>query len=220
MAAPLAHIFLAVLMLAGPFKNLFNEKEFLVGTSFPDIRYISASIGRSATHVKNVKLMDILQETNSFRAGLLFHSFVDEKREAYVVHHNLYAQLPSFKFVSHALKFAEDQLLQTFFDASCYASFFNDILPEERGYGVPEEDIQRWHAFLRGYISKKPSPKDLLMSYFDLYYPQAWQLMRWIYSWSYAHKIEQTIAIVLKDKKSRGLLLDFYKNFVTLYSNA
>lgn len=40
MAAPIAHVFLAVQMLAGPFKGLFNEKEFIVGASFPDIQYL------------------------------------------------------------------------------------------------------------------------------------------------------------------------------------
>lgn len=43
MAAPIAHIFLATHMLAGPFTGLFKKTDFIVGTSFPDIRYLQVA---------------------------------------------------------------------------------------------------------------------------------------------------------------------------------
>jgi hypothetical protein len=92
MAAPIAHIFLAVQILVGPFKVMSHEKEFIIGTSFPDIRYLKV-IERAETHFENVTLNDIKKETNSFKAGMLFHSFVDQKREEYMVVHRV-CQLP------------------------------------------------------------------------------------------------------------------------------
>src|SRR5438132_13939173 len=106
MAAPIAHIFLAVQMLAGPFHGLFDEKEFIVGTSFPDIRYLKV-VSREETHFSHVTLEDIVQETDSFKAGMLFHSFVDEQREAYIIAHGFYGKIPSFRFTTQSLKFAE-----------------------------------------------------------------------------------------------------------------
>ncbi len=40
MPAPLMHVALALIALKGPFSNA-NKKDFIVGTSFPDIRYLT-----------------------------------------------------------------------------------------------------------------------------------------------------------------------------------
>ncbi len=96
MAAPIAHIFLAVQMLLGPLQGLFNEQEFILGTSFPDIRYLKV-VQRADTHFTHVTLQDVLQEKSSFKAGMIFHSFVDEQREAYVVKNHFYKKFPSFR---------------------------------------------------------------------------------------------------------------------------
>lgn len=96
MAAPLAHIFLAAKMLTGPLKGFFNEKEFIIGTSFPDIHYLKV-IERSETHAAHISLKIIMQEKDSFKAGMLFHSFVDKQRKHYMTMHKLYEKLPCFK---------------------------------------------------------------------------------------------------------------------------
>jgi hypothetical protein len=112
MAAPIAQVYLALQILAEPLNGYFNEKEFLVGTSFPDIRYLKL-IERTQTHYSNCTLDDIKKEKNSFKAGVLFHYFVDEKKEEYMLKNYIYEQLPQFRFISQSLKFAEDQLLRT-----------------------------------------------------------------------------------------------------------
>jgi hypothetical protein len=212
MAAPIAHIFLAKQMLAGPFKGFFDEKEFIIGTSFPDIRYLKV-VPRTKTHISHVLLKDILLETNSFKAGVLFHSLVDEQREAYVVANRLYEKMPEFRFTSQSLKFAEDELLKTRFDIAYYQSFFDTILEREKDYNIDEKHIQSWHGFLQEYFNGSYSGKDLIMKYFDLNEPNAWFIKRWVFSRFYARKMYKTMSVALHNEQIRKVLLDFYLNF-------
>ena len=108
-------------------------KEFIFGTSFPDIRYLKV-VSRTETHFTNVSLQDILQEKNSFKAGMVFHSFVDERREAYVVENHFYKKIPNFKFSSQSLKFAEDEILKSYLDIFKYHAYFDAILAIGKAY--------------------------------------------------------------------------------------
>lgn len=212
MAAPIAHIFLALQMLAGPFEGYFNEREFILGTSFPDIRYLKV-VERSETHFSGITLEAILQEKNSFKAGMLFHSFVDEQREAYVVENHFYEKIPTFRFTSQSLKFAEDELLRTLYNTKQYQSYFDEIIEEERTYSIPDDDIHAWHTFLKEYFDENISSHELLMKYFDLHNPDAWSVKRCIFSWFYALKIEQTIFAIKTNAQLKKLILDFYWHF-------
>lgn len=214
MAAPIAHIFLAVQMLAGPLKH-FNEKEFIIGTSFPDIRYLNV-IKRTQTHFENVKLADILKEKNSFKAGMLFHSFVDEQREKFIVEHKFYDKLPHFKFTSQSLKFAEDEILKSLFDISKYQSYFENILEDEKTFGIESDQIKNWHNFLQEYFKGHYTLKNLIMKYYDMHEPNSWAIKRWFFSFIYSRKIEKTISIILNSKESVDLILKFYLNFQKL----
>lgn len=224
MAAPIAHIFLAVQMLAGPFKGLFDEKEFIIGTSFPDIRYLKVT-ERAETHFEDVNLKDILQEKDSFKAGMLFHSFVDEQREAYVVKNKFYEKISVFRFSSQSLKFAEDEILRQQLNISKYSAYFDDIIDAEKKFNISKEHIKRWHGFLQEYFDEahaKRGLKELIMQYFDLHEPHAWRIKRWIFSWYYARKISQAIAAITDNDQAKGLILDFYlhfsDNFKTMYN--
>lgn len=216
MAAPIAHIFLAVQMLSGPLENKFNLNEFLAGTSFPDIRYLKCA-EREETHFNNVTLDDIKKETNSFRAGMLFHSLVDEKREEYIVKNHIYEKLPDFRFITQSLKFAEDKILMSLFDIKQYQYPFNKIYDEERSHKISVLNIKKWHDFLKGYFNKEFSTHDLVMKYFDLHDPEAWKIKRLVFSWFYARKINNTIEAIIRDKNIKELLLNFYLNFSKIY---
>lgn len=216
MAAPIAHIFLATQMLAGPFQGLFNEKEFIIGTSFPDIRYLKVA-ARAQTHITHVTLESIIKEKDSFKAGMLFHSFVDEQREAYVVENHFYEKIPSFKFTTQSLKFAEDDILKSQFDITSYISYFDKIIEQEKSFGITETNIKNWHNFLQGYFRGDYTQKDLFMKYFDLNDPDAWRVKRWVFSWYYARKCTQTMSFIAGDKKMTALILDFYLNFAGRY---
>jgi|SRR5579859_968144 len=213
MAAPIAHIFLAVHMLAGPLHNLFDEKEFIRGTSFPDIRYLKC-VERAQTHFENVTLDDVKKEKNSFKAGMLFHSFVDEQREKYIVEHKIYDKLPQFRFTTQALKFAEDKLLMSLFNIQKYKSYFDGLIDAERAYNISDEHIKMWHTFLQKYFNGSLSTHDLMMNYFDINEPDAWSIKRWFFSWYYARKINAVIENIVKDNEIKEPLLRFYLNFV------
>jgi hypothetical protein len=72
---PVTHILTAEIYYNGFFSHL-DHKAFIIGTCFPDIRY-PARLDRKSTHIKHLPLSDI-QSQPAFRAGLLFHSYVDE----------------------------------------------------------------------------------------------------------------------------------------------
>lgn len=212
MAAPIAHLFLAAQFLAALPPHFFHEKEFMVGTSFPDIQYLQV-IERAQTHFSGVTLQDILHEKNSFKAGMLFHSFVDEQREAFVVKNHFYEKIPNFKFRSQALKFAEDEFLKSYFDVLRYLPYFDEIIDEERHFQISDESIKNWHACLQAYGKGNYSGKDLLMKFFDLKEPRAWGIKRWMFSWFYLRKLDQSIFNLQKDEEAKSLILDFYLNF-------
>lgn len=212
MAAPLSHIFLAIQILAGPLKDHFDTTQFLIGTSFPDIRYLKC-IEREETHFNGLTFNDIKNEANAFRAGMLFHSLVDEIREQYIVKNKLYEKLPNFRFISQSIKFAEDKILRSFFNFNKYSNYFDLILEEERKYKISDTNITRWHRFLKSYINQEYSTHELLMKYFDLHDPDAWFIKRLLFSWFYAKKINNTIETIIQNEEIKTLLLNFYLNF-------
>jgi hypothetical protein len=81
MAAPIMHIVLAIKVLA-LLPATIDKAAFIVGTSFPDIRY-RAHIDRDVTHIEPVSWKMVAEEQNSFRAGMLFHNLVDILRIHY-----------------------------------------------------------------------------------------------------------------------------------------
>lgn len=217
MAAPIAHIYLALQILAGPLNGQFNEKEFLIGTSFPDIRYLKL-IERANTHFHKVTIEDIKKEKDSFKAGMLFHSFVDEKREEYIEQNGIYERLPKFRFTTQSLKFAEDKILRSLFDIAKYKAHFDKILPQEKNFKISDENISRWHDFLKGYFSKDISCRDLTVRYFDLHEPNSWFFKRWLVSWYYARKINSIVDDIVESEHYQDIkekLKDFYINFIT-----
>jgi len=157
MAAPIAHLYLALQILAGPLKsNNFDHKEFILGTSFPDIRYLKV-IKREETHTKDISFSYIknLNRENSFHAGLLFHSLVDKVREEYLNKIDIYKDMPKVPYPKYLLKFAEDQILtrNLNFKPEEYNSYFNKISPYEKLFDIKTEKIELWHNILKEYFA-------------------------------------------------------------------
>jgi hypothetical protein len=150
MAAPVTHILLAFQILPSlPDKDI---KEFIIGTSFPDIRYLNC-ISREKTHVKNITLDDIKREESSFKAGMMFHALVDEIRDKFMKENNIYSLVPKSMVTPHALKFNEDILLfNKISNWNNISEYFDTILPEELAL-VKNEYLQTWHKAIKRYIS-------------------------------------------------------------------
>jgi hypothetical protein len=153
MAAPITHIVLAKKV----FNKYFSDKnlhEFLVGTSFPDIRYLRV-IDREKTHPLTTDIRDCMN-ASSFESGFHFHVLVDLIRENHMKQNNVYELLPESKYITQALKFYEDQVLyDKEHDWNNTITFFDSIILEEYAFGIPEQSLQKWHQLLKNYFSKQ-----------------------------------------------------------------
>lgn len=151
MAAPITHIVLLDKVFNNHFPNLSKDK-FLVGTSFPDIKYLRV-IKREETHSKNLTLSEI-KLAESFKAGLLFHSFVDTLRENYMQENNIYSIMPASKLITQTLKLLEDELFYDRLDNwGLVSSYFEKTITEELEYPVNKQDVLKWHKLLQYYFS-------------------------------------------------------------------
>jgi hypothetical protein len=156
MANQITHIVLAE-RISNKFFNNFDRKDFLVGTVFPDIRYLKI-IDRKDTHFEKITLQDVLDEKNSFTAGLKYHSLVDEVRERYMIEKNIYAHISSSKYITHALKTYEDEILYSnVTDWNEIIPYFDQILPEETALTNQIDQTKKWHLLLQNYFRELPS---------------------------------------------------------------
>lgn len=160
---PATHILVVEKIYARHFSHL-DRKEFILGTTFPDIRY-PASIERELTHFKDIPLSRITTET-AFKAGLYFHSFVDEIWNTFIRSHEtqLFAIIPRNRAMFHTMKILQDRyLFNQLDDWQPFVDYFGTVLPEESKFGAGQEMVQRWHALLAHYLSKPPDIGDLGM---------------------------------------------------------
>lgn len=148
MAAPITHILFALQL---------NEKctnDFILGVSFPDIRYLGV-ISREATH--SLTLKNIV-DSESFTSGMAFHQYIDHRRREYWHEKDIYNRLPASPYISHALKFLEDVILyDRIEDWSSIGKMFKYIPEEEQEFAVPLDASKRWHKLLSDYIVYGPS---------------------------------------------------------------
>ena len=86
MAAPITHIALTEKIFNNIFHN-YDKKEFIIGTSFPDIRYLG-TIDREKTHL-SVNNLENINDKSSFISGMKFHALVDKVREDFLLSRNI-----------------------------------------------------------------------------------------------------------------------------------
>ncbi len=164
MAAPIAHIFCALIFLTSPDCPIKDKKAFVVGTSFPDIRYVG-HLKREQTHWLDLTIEDIKKEKNPFIAGMKFHSWIDETRERFVEKHNLYDCFTSSAIKTTVLKFFEDTQLHEKVDWSEVIPYFDDIQKEEISFGITIDTINRWHKTLQEYFSQEPTAENIKVTF-------------------------------------------------------
>lgn len=66
-----------------------GTEAFLVGTLFPDIRYIT-HFPREKTHFNVNSLKEVGETSSPFDAGMKFHAWVDRVREEFVISSGIY----------------------------------------------------------------------------------------------------------------------------------
>jgi len=168
MATPITHIVLTDKVFDKYFKDK-NKKDFFIGTSFPDIRYI-ADIKRKTTHLFND------EEENSFKAGMGFHCLIDKTWNKFVISNNnfiLYSKLKNSVNDITSLKLLEDELLYGKINNwKQYIKFFDEVLSDEFLFNIPEKKIEKWHKILKKYFLRKPNDSDRESFLKDLRFPK------------------------------------------------
>ncbi len=200
MAAPITHIVLSDKVFNNHFSNLSKDK-FFVGTSFPDIRYLRV-IKREQTHPKDFTLSEI-KSADSFKAGLLFHCFVDTVRENYMQENNIYSIMPRSKLITQTLKLFEDELFYSRLNNwDSISSYFEKVLSEELEYPIKEEDVLKWHKLLQSYLSQKPSIETRKVLFENIYFDE-----------ENIKEIESNLAIIKNNEKVLEIIESFYNDF-------
>jgi len=226
MAAPVAHIVLALLMLKGPFAEK-DKEAFLAGTVFPDIRYI-AGLSREETHKPNVTLEDIKKEPSSFKAGMYLHALVDKIWWDYMRDdvHKLQKENQRADII---LKFFEGTLLRDRIDDfPAIEAALDKIWNEERAFGIPDEIIKGWHEFIKMCFSKKLPPVGKIAAFYAITLVQS----RFVKLPSLIRKlaveglsrlplttlfgVRQFINKIKDDEALKQKILYFYDNFETI----
>ena len=216
MPAPVTHIVLALLVM--PFLPGKNKRDFVLGTSFPDIRYYRV-IDRSTSHVPNPSWQHIVEEKSSFKAGMEFHALVDLIHDDYVRHHSIVHLLPKqWKSSAHHFKFFEDMVLYSCVsDWSEIAGYFDTILKEENEMVSDPRAVIVWHETLKKYVSQKPGPESVF-EMLDVRLPQWYNFIIRIPVRLNAHFITTTFVTGLNYALVNTLLVDkihdFYDDFL------
>lgn len=159
---PATHILIAEEYHDLYFKHL-DHKNFIIGTSFPDIRY-PANLKRGHTHFDQPTITEI-QSENAFQAGMLFHSLVDNLwNEEFWQQSYLANRIPHNPAMMHTLKILQDVFIYDRMEGwDQISDIFTKTIPEESLYGVPASMVIRWHRVLSQYLSKPPQFEDINM---------------------------------------------------------
>ena len=200
MAAPITHIALTEKVFNKYFSDK-SRKDFYIGTVFSDIRHLGV-VDRKSTHfpLQEVDLKDVIQEENSFTAGLKFHSLIDDFKERFIKSKNIYSLIPESEYKTPAFKLLEDELnYDRVKDWNKVITFFDDILSEELDFNIKERDIKKWHDILQRYFSKKPNIEMIVI---DLQFSEEVQ-----------KEIINLVKEIRPSKKIRQAIEEFYNNF-------
>lgn len=169
MASPIIHVAYTQKI----YKKLFsdkNEREFYIGTLYPDIRYLATKnpvLSRHYTHLnfginsKNLFLpgtkIDLrkIQKANSFKAGKSFHSFIDLVLSDEVISGIMAKR--NIKVNIFAFKLLQDEILYDKVpDWNKYRDFLKETLRQESNFLFSKSQVKDWHNILSKYFAQKP----------------------------------------------------------------
>lgn len=159
-AGPVTHAYLAQKWISSNEKyNNQEESSFIRGTLFPDVRYLGV-ISRKDTHDMGLSLQDIKCDVSPFSKGKKLHSFVDEKREKFVVKSKIFDQLknvPGQKYMGTFLKLLEDEVLYQKGTWAKTRAALRVVDDSEMAYKIKTEEMMKWHLVLSAAFYMPPS---------------------------------------------------------------
>ena len=126
----------------------YQRREFFIGTLFPDIRYM-ANIPRDTTHSHNLTLEHVLAEPDSFRAGMLYHSLMDDTWGQLFENYGILPYTSHTLSMYNALKSIEDDIRYNETDIWAEVTgYLADIISPELNFGVATATISHWHKII------------------------------------------------------------------------
>lgn len=159
MPSPTAHVYYGQEFLA---RHLSHDPgAFLRGTVFPDIRYV-VRIERSLTHLMGVSLNDVLTGVDPWRAGMLFHCWLDEAWADYFAQWGLDRYDHAYDEKFRALKLMEDDQLQRLLgepEAQQLAAQLEVEDQRQFDYGIQAAQVRQWNDLLAELVRQRDSLK-------------------------------------------------------------
>lgn len=139
-----------------------NKEEFILGTIFPDIRFIDDSVKRKDTHLKFYPVNLDFLGLNSFFAGWKFHLYCDMRREEILNKYDFYSLDKAVDLYGRPAKFLEDEIIYDSYDnwEKVY-NYFNDLPRLEEGLPVNQDTLNLWYAIMASYIKQKPDQSQI-----------------------------------------------------------
>jgi hypothetical protein len=205
MPAPITHIVLAEKIFEKYFAGM-NREEFLLGTSFPDIRRMG-NFERGKTHLQKICFAD-LQDESSFMAGFKLHSLVDKTMDRYREETGLYSLFSSLEYQDPSMKvFADMVLYDKVKNWGEIIKVFEKMADEELKFGVGKEVVEKWHAKLMAYFAHKPEKVEYIRKLI-------WEPVE------VSEEIVRTIETVSDREKAVKLVEDYYDNFEEIIKRA
>jgi len=202
MPLPITHIVLADKVFDRYFAGR-SQKEFFIGTSFPDIRHL-AKISRRITHSFTGDIAGVQGIKNDFGAGLAFHDLIDRVSHEYFVETGLNQKINNAKYAFEVIKvLAEEMLYNRRSDWKIIASCFDDILPEEKGFGIDGQEIETWHGLLKKYFLDFPGKQSSCKPFGRLGFSK-----------EALSEIEEAVLVSRDDKQVQSIITDLFDNAV------
>jgi hypothetical protein len=159
-AGPITHALLGYIWLeeCGTQYTDADKKAFLIGTLFPDIRYLTHDT-RESTHLGGISLKRVAEEPDPFTAGVKFHAWADDLREAYMHQRMEMAQkrkdqlegtLTDITSVlrSSFLKYLEDEIYFGDLDWHDLITFLRKLEVTSPSKTISESTLKEWYALL------------------------------------------------------------------------
>lgn len=205
MSALITHIVLAEKVFEKYFTDM-DKREFVVGTCFPDIRYLGV-VEREKTHFEGYKFTDLKNE-DSFTAGLKLHSIVDnDMNRRFMKESTLLSFFPSdFDHAHSAVKILEDVVLyEKVKNWGEIISYFDMVLDKEIQFGISPEAISKWHRRLIKYFGQKPDRVEDIVDIYDR--PED------------AIEVMEAIGMIKDKGKAVRIIEDYYENFEKIIIN-
>ncbi|MCS5708168.1 hypothetical protein CC99x_004550 [Candidatus Berkiella cookevillensis] len=158
-SGPIMHAYLGIKWLEkyGIEYTPLQKRDFILGTLFPDIRYLG-TISRSKTHIKTDSLQEVKAGKTPFEQGMRFHNYVDVTRARFLSRHAINQEIQKLpaKHRGTFVKLIEDQIAFSKADWESVKAYLAEIIKEEEAY-VDRSTITKWHMGLSFYFSAAPS---------------------------------------------------------------